>query len=77
MNVFDLADCIDLFSLLDRKPHSSLDTVMSSTETLISSYYDAFNRGDMQTFLGLLDEHVVPHGNQGGHEEGEALFQPL
>ena len=47
---------------------------MHSTEKLILYYYDAFNRGDMQTFLGLLDEHVIHHIKQGGHKAGKAAF---
>lgn len=46
----------------------------SETEKLIRSYYDAFNRGDMQTFLSLLDENVVHEINEGGVEKGKQAF---
>ncbi len=74
MNDVDLVDEGVLFSCLDRHPMFHLEPIMSSAETLILSYYDAFNRGDMQTFLGLLDEQVVHHVNQGGSEKGKTAF---
>ena len=40
----------------------------------IKAYYDAFNAGDMQTFLALLDENVVHGINQGGDQVGKAAF---
>ncbi len=70
----DLADNGDLFSSTAHNAQFNLEIVMSSAETLILSYYDAFNRGDMQTFLALLDEQVVHHANQGGQETGKAAF---
>jgi steroid delta-isomerase-like uncharacterized protein len=69
-----LVDGGDLFSSAAAIRSSTLEIVMSSAETLILSYYDAFNRGDMQTFLALLDEQVVHHANQGGQETGKAAF---
>ncbi len=49
---------------------------MSRTETaaLIQRYYDAFNQGDMDTFLALLSEDVVHDINQGGREVGREAF---
>jgi len=47
---------------------------MSASEKLILSYYDAFNRGDMQTFLSLLGENVIHDINQGDREMGKAAF---
>jgi steroid delta-isomerase-like uncharacterized protein len=49
-------------------------SLATDTEKLIRAYYDAFNRGDMQTFLSLLDEGVVHEINQGGVETGKAAF---
>ena len=47
---------------------------MSSSESLIRAYYDAFNRGDMPAFLALLDDDVVHDINQGSRETGKAAF---
>lgn len=44
------------------------------TVNLIRSYYDAFNRGDMPQFLGLLADNVVHEINQGPAESGKAAF---
>lgn len=44
------------------------------TVNLIRNYYDAFNRGDLPTFLGLLAEDVVHEVNQGGAEKGKPAF---
>lgn len=44
------------------------------TRLLIERYYDAFNRGDMDTFLGLLAEDVVHDINQGAREVGREAF---
>ena len=46
----------------------------------IKAYYDAFNAGDMQAFLALLDDNVVHGINQGGDQVGKAagrLDQPV
>ena len=40
----------------------------------IKAYYDAFNAGDMQAFLALLDDNVVHGINQGGDQAGKAAF---
>ena len=40
----------------------------------IKAYYDAFNAGDMQAFLALLDDNVVHGINQGGDQVGKAAF---
>ena len=40
----------------------------------IKAYYDAFNAGDMQAFLALLDDNVVHGINQGGDQVGKAVF---
>lgn len=49
-------------------------TVADQTRDLIRRYYNAFNAGDMDTFLGLLDEQVCHDINQGGREIGRAAF---
>ncbi|WP_375056268.1 ketosteroid isomerase-related protein [Zobellella sp. DQSA1] len=41
---------------------------------LIRDYYQAFNNGDMETFLGLLSDEVIHDINQGGRETGKAAF---
>lgn len=40
----------------------------------IKAYYDAFNAGDMQAFLALLDDNVVHGINQGANQVGKAVF---
>ena len=45
------------------------------TVNLIKAYYDAFNAGNMRTFLGMLDDDVIHDINQGGVEVGRDAFQ--
>ncbi len=45
-----------------------------NTLHLIKKYYEAFNNGDMETFLGLLADDVVHDINQGQREIGKADF---
>lgn len=47
----------------------------AKTEKLIRDYYAAFNRGDMDTFVGLLAENVAHDVNQGERETGKAKFR--
>ena len=47
---------------------------MPAKET-IRAYYDAFNRQDMDTFLGLLADDVVHDINQGGRQVGKDAFR--
>jgi steroid delta-isomerase-like uncharacterized protein len=47
----------------------------AKTEKLIRTYYDAFNHGDMDTFVGCLTENVAHDVNQGGRETGKAKFR--
>lgn len=47
----------------------------AKTEKLLRDYYAAFNRGDMDTFVGLLAENVAHDVNQGGRETGKAKFR--
>ncbi len=46
----------------------------ASGKKLIERYYAAFNRGDMRSFLGMLDDEVVHEINQGGVEVGKEAF---
>jgi len=48
---------------------------MSETETLIRTYYEAFNRGDAEGMLALLTEDVAHDINQGGRETGIPAFR--
>lgn len=47
---------------------------MTDAERLVRAYYDAFNGGDREAFLGLLAEDVVHEISQGGREVGRAAF---
>lgn len=48
---------------------------MAATETLIRSYYAAFNAGDAEAMLALLTEDVAHDINQGARETGKAAFR--
>jgi len=45
------------------------------TKELISAYYAAFNKMDVDSFLSLLTEDVEHHINQGQVEKGKAAFR--
>jgi steroid delta-isomerase-like uncharacterized protein len=45
-----------------------------ATVQLLRDYYDAFNRQDMDAFLGMLTEDVIHDVNQGDREVGKAAF---
>lgn len=45
------------------------------TVALIKRYYELFNAGDVEGFLGLLTEDVVHDISQGGRETGKAAFR--
>ncbi|WP_031432705.1 ketosteroid isomerase-related protein [Methylomarinum vadi] len=47
---------------------------MKQAIALIKQYYQAFNDGDMETFLSLLADDVVHDVNQGGREQGKEAF---
>ena len=47
---------------------------MQQTKQLIEQYYQAFNQGDMDTFLSLLTDDVVHDINQGAREQGKDAF---
>ncbi|GHA25053.1 ketosteroid isomerase-related protein [Oceanisphaera arctica] len=46
----------------------------ANTEQLIADYYQAFNAGDMDTFLTLLTDDVQHDINQGDRETGREAF---
>jgi len=46
-----------------------------NAETLITSYYAAFNAGDFDAMVDLLTEDVVHDINQGGRETGRTAFR--
>ena len=43
--------------------------------TLVETYYDTFNRGDMDAFLALLNDDVAHDINQSGREVGKMAFK--
>lgn len=47
---------------------------MQQAKQLIEKYYQAFNNGDMDTFLSLLTDDVVHDINQGDREQGKDAF---
>lgn len=47
---------------------------MQQATQLIKNYYQAFNNGDMETFLSLLTDDVIHDVNQGGREIGKEAF---
>ena len=47
---------------------------MQQAKQLIEKYYQAFNNGDMDTFLSLLTDDVVHDINQGDREQGKEAF---
>ena len=49
--------------------------MQNSTEILIRSYYNSFNRKDVDGFLNMLAEDVVHDINQGGREIGKTAFR--
>lgn len=44
------------------------------TIEIISTYYDAFNRGDREAMLALMSDDVAHDVNQGERETGRAAF---
>ncbi|MFV0369907.1 MAG: ketosteroid isomerase-related protein [Hyphomicrobiaceae bacterium] len=46
----------------------------SETQTLITRYYDAFNRGDSEGMLACLADDVVHDVNQGARRQGIEQF---
>lgn len=47
---------------------------MTDARAVIEAYYAAFNAGDAEGMLALLDEGVEHHVNEGGIRRGKALF---
>src|SRR3546814_16549136 len=45
--------------------------------TLITAYYDAFNRGDREAMLSMLTDEVAHDWNQGAREVGREAFRAL
>jgi steroid delta-isomerase-like uncharacterized protein len=45
-----------------------------ATTQLLQDYYAAFNRQDMDAFLGMLTEDVIHDVNQSGREIGKEAF---
>jgi steroid delta-isomerase-like uncharacterized protein len=52
-----------------------MSDLQAAAAALIQSYYDAFNGGDREGFLELLDDDVVHDINQGGTERGREAFR--
>lgn len=48
---------------------------MTDAESLIRSYYAAFDRGDREAMLALLTEDVIHDVNQGPREAGKSAFR--
>ena len=48
-----------------------------ATAQLLQRYYDAFNAGDMVTFLSLLTDDVIHDINQSGREMGKPAFEQV
>lgn len=46
-----------------------------SAKDIISAYYAAFNRQDMDAFLGLLTDDVAHDINQGERQTGKDIFR--
>lgn len=46
-----------------------------SAKDIISAYYDAFNRQDMDAFLDLLTDDVAHDINQGERQTGKDIFR--
>lgn len=58
-----------------RFPVPGLLSPQMTTEQAIQSYFDAFNRKDVEALLALLDEHVVHDINEGPTETGRETFR--
>ncbi|MEO5626016.1 MAG: nuclear transport factor 2 family protein [Dokdonella sp.] len=50
---------------------------MHDTRSLIENYYEAFNRGEWEAVVGLLDDSVVHRFNRGSRERGLEAFRAL
>ena len=48
--------------------------LMQMTKELIRSYYDSFNRQDLETFFSYLSDDIIHDINQGDSEIGKAKF---
>jgi len=54
---------------------SQLKTMNENTINLVHKYYEAFNKGDMETFYALLADDVAHDINQGKREIGKEAFR--
>jgi steroid delta-isomerase-like uncharacterized protein len=59
---------------IDRFTNLQMSILMQQATQLIQNYYQAFNSGDMDTFLSLLTDDVIHDINQGGREIGKEAF---
>ncbi len=48
--------------------------MQAKAKSLIQQYYDSFNKQDLNTFLGLLDNQIVHEVNQGEKQIGLQAF---
>lgn len=48
---------------------------MATTQSLIQSYIDAFNRHDIEGTLSLLSEDIIHDINEGARETGKEAFR--
>ncbi len=46
-----------------------------NTEQIIQTYFDAFNRHDLEAQIGTLSDNVIHDLNEGGQEIGREAFQ--
>ncbi|MBC7141207.1 MAG: nuclear transport factor 2 family protein [Rhodobacteraceae bacterium] len=44
------------------------------TKAVIEAYFDAFNKGDVEAMLALLDTDIEHHVNEGGIRRGKLAF---
>ena len=44
------------------------------TKAVVEAYFDAFNKGDVEGMLGLLDTDIEHHVNEGGIRRGKLAF---
>lgn len=51
-----------------------MKSTREATKALLETYYKAFNRQDMDGFMGLLADDVIHDINQGHREVGKAAF---
>lgn len=52
-----------------------MNTTATATQTLVETYYAAFNRGDQDGMLACLADDVIHDVNQGERREGKERFR--